>query len=59
MNNVRRLRPKVYNVYELMDLLDISQSKAYELVNSGELRVKRIGRRILIPESALDEYLNA
>ncbi|WP_350445981.1 helix-turn-helix domain-containing protein [Anaeromonas gelatinilytica] len=59
MNNVRKLKPLVYNVYELMEVLDISQSKAYELVNSGEIKVKRVGRRILIPKSSVERYLNA
>jgi len=59
VDKVRELEPLVYNVYELKEVLDISQSKAYTLVNSGEIKVKRIGRRILIPKSAVERYLNS
>ena len=43
------------SVREAGDLLGVSRSFAYELVASGELRSIRLGRRILVPLSAIDE----
>lgn len=39
--------------------LGIGRSLAYELVRAGKLRSVRAGQRILIPVSALEEFLAA
>lgn len=39
-------------------MLGIGRSAAYRLVRTGELRSVRIGRRFVIPLSAIDELLN-
>jgi excisionase family DNA binding protein len=38
-------------------LLGISRGLAYELVNRGELPALRLGRRIVVPTSALEELV--
>src|SRR5690606_3287173 len=43
---------------ELGRLLGVGRNKAYELVNSGEIRALRVGRRIVVPQSAVEEYLS-
>jgi excisionase family DNA binding protein len=49
--------PLVYSVPEVANLLGISRAFAYELVGRGEIPVMRLGRRCLIPKSALHELL--
>jgi excisionase family DNA binding protein len=38
-------------------MLGISRSSAYECVRRGELRALRLGRRLVVPRSALEELL--
>ena len=50
--------PLVLSVMDLAEILQIGRNRAYQLVNSGHIRVIRIGKSIRIPQSALLEYLN-
>lgn len=50
--------PLVLSVPELAEVLHIGRNSAYQLVNSGCIRIIRIGKNIRIPQSALLEYLN-
>lgn len=36
---------------------DVSRTKAYELINSGEIKIIRIGRSIRIPRSSIEEWI--
>lgn len=47
----------VYTVAEVQKLLKISRTMAYELVNSGEFDVIRIGRAMRIPAKSFHEWL--
>jgi len=38
-------------------LLSISRSMAWRIVNSGELRSVRAGKRVLVPMTAIYEFL--
>lgn len=51
--------PLVLSVMELAEVLQIGRNSAYQLVNSGRIRVIRIGKCIRIPQAALLEYLNS
>ena len=42
-------------VEEAAQMLGISRSSAYECVRRGELRALRLGRRLVVPRSALVE----
>jgi excisionase family DNA binding protein len=44
---------------EMGQMLGVGRGLAYELVNSGRIRVVRLGSRILVPTSAIDDFLNA
>ena len=55
IQSVERL---VYTVEEAGEILGIGRSKAYEAANCGEIPTIRIGRRILIPKTALDRLLS-
>ena len=46
-----------YSVIEAGQLLGIGRSKAYELVRSGTIPSLRLGRRIVIPKLALNQFL--
>ena len=48
---------KVYTPDEARRILRIGRSRVYELLRSGELRSVKNGRRFLIPESCINEYL--
>lgn len=44
-------------VTEAAEILGISRSSAYELVNTGDIPALRLGRRIVVPRAALDALL--
>ena len=46
-----------YSVEEAAELLGISRAFAYECVSRGDIPHLRIGRRILIPKSALHKFV--
>jgi excisionase family DNA binding protein len=48
---------KTYTVEEAADILGVSRSFAYEAVKRGDIPSMRIGRRWLVPKSAIDEWL--
>ena len=49
--------PLIMTVEDLMPLLLIGRTTAYELVRSGEIKSIRIGRQIRITRDALIEFL--
>jgi len=53
-------RPVVaaYSVRQTAAQLGVSEDAVYALVRSGGLPHKRVGRRIIIPRSALEQWLN-
>jgi len=44
----------VYNVYDLVELLGLSISSAYQAIANNEIPHIRVGSRILIPKKMLD-----
>ena len=48
----------VLSINEAMNVLGISRSLAYRLVKEGKLPTIRLGRKILIPVSALEKILS-
>ena len=50
-------RPICHTVEDLCRLLHISRPTAYSLVHSDGFPVIRVGRRILIPRSGLEQWL--
>ncbi len=45
------------SIDEAAAMLGISRAHAYELVRRGELPRLRLGRRVVIPRKALEEYV--
>ena len=46
------------SVQEAAEFIGISKPKMFELLNSGEIRCKRIGRKILISRQVLVDWIN-
>lgn len=46
-----------FTVEEVASILGISRNSAYEAVRRGEIPTIRLGRRILIPRSRLEDLL--
>ena len=43
---------------EVMEYLDIGRNSLYTLLNSGELKAFRVGRKWKIPKKELDAYID-
>jgi excisionase family DNA binding protein len=49
---------RLLSVDEAAEHLGISRSLAYQLIAKGQLHTLKVGRRRLIPSSAVDAYIN-
>lgn len=47
----------VYTVDDIRSMLGIGRRQAYELANSGQFLIKRIGVKIIIPKLTFDRWL--
>lgn len=47
-----------YSIAEAAEALSLSRSAVKELIYTGKIKVIRVGRRVLIPKWALDEFLS-
>lgn len=50
---------RLLTVDTAFERLCVSRAKGYELLSSGALRSVKIGRRRLIPESAVAEFIDS
>jgi len=48
---------EILTIEQLMELLCIGRNKAYELLNTGEIKGFKIGRVWKIPRQMLDEFI--
>jgi len=51
------MNTKVLTPRESWQLLGIGRTKFYQLLAEGKIRYFKNGRRFLIPESAIDEFI--
>lgn len=49
---------QVYTIEEIAKILRVSDQTVRQLVLSGELRSKKVGRQYRITQTMLNEYLN-
>lgn len=47
------LEPLAYRVNDALRVAGIGRTKLYELINSGQLATRKIGKRTLIPADSL------
>ena len=56
--NTRKKRERLtLTVEEAAEALGIGRTLAYDAVRRGEIPTVRLGRRLLVPQSALDQFL--
>lgn len=48
---------RIYTVFEVAEMLSISRTSAYNLVNAGTFKTVRIGSMIRISRKSFDEWL--
>ena len=48
----------IYNIKDIMQILDIGRNSAYKLIQSGEIPYRRIGKNYKIPAAAFHSWLN-
>ncbi|MBQ7203288.1 MAG: helix-turn-helix domain-containing protein [Eubacterium sp.] len=53
-----KIERQVYSVNEIMIMLGIGRTKAYELVNANYFRTLKVGGQIVIPKRSFDLWLN-
>ena len=51
--------PVAYSVSDVLELVGISRSKFYQLVNAGQIKVRKIGNRTIILACDLDAWLTS
>lgn len=49
---------RVLSIAEFVELYGISRAKTYQLLNAGELRAVKVGRRTLIPVAAAEAWFH-
>lgn len=59
MSETIKDRPLARGIRETAEIVGVSASFIRKVINSGELRVTRLGRRVLIRDSDLLEWLDA
>ena len=47
----------LFSIPRILDIADISRTRLYEEINTGRLRIVKIGRRTLVTRTALDAWL--
>lgn len=52
------IEKRAYTVQEVMKILNIGRTKAYEVCNSGSFRTIKIGRVLRINKASFDEWFN-
>lgn len=48
---------RLHTVETVMDRLSLGRTKVYQLIESGAIRSVKVGRRRLVSESAIAEYI--
>jgi predicted DNA-binding transcriptional regulator AlpA len=58
MKRQQQTYPEVLDVHNIQQILGIGRRQAYELVNSGQFHIVRIGKRIKISRDVFFHWLN-
>lgn len=57
MNEAPKGAPLAYSIKEAMRATSLGRTRIYQLIADGQLQVVRIGKRTLIPATALNKLL--
>lgn len=57
MRNLSPIDRRAYGISETAAMLGVSRRHLVRIIQRGELRVVRLGKRVLIPKDALDAFL--
>lgn len=57
-NELERLNSRLWPIEAVMERLSVGRSKVFDLMNSGALRSVKVGRRRLVSEAAINEYIS-
>lgn len=52
------LSPRTYKIDDIVEILDIGRTSAYNLVNEGHFKTVRIGTSIRISKRSFDNWLD-
>lgn len=55
---IDRLNSRLWPVEAVMERLSVGRSMVFELMASGQLRSTKVGRRRLVSEAAISEFIN-
>jgi excisionase family DNA binding protein len=53
------MRPVAYSVSNVLQLVGISRTKFYQVVGSGQLKIRKIGNRTIILAADLEAWLDS
>ena len=59
MDTRQALPPRLNTIAQTTDRLGICRANLYNLLSSGQLRSVKIGRRRLVPEQAIADFITA
>lgn len=59
MDNHQAMQPRLNTIAQTSDRLGICRANLYNLLGSGQLRSVKIGRRRLVPEQAIADFITA
>jgi excisionase family DNA binding protein len=48
---------RLHNIEQAQERLGVGRSKVFQLIGSGELRSVQVGRRRLVPEQAIRDFI--
>jgi len=54
---INRLSARLWPVEAVMERLSVGRTTVFELMANGELQSVKVGRRRLVSESAINEYI--
>lgn len=55
---INRLNARLWPVEAVMERLSVGRTMVFELMANGELQSAKVGRRRLVSESAINEYIS-
>ena len=47
----------IYSISEAINIIGVKRTKLYQLINSGELKAHKIGKRTVIKHEAINKYI--